>query len=343
MPSLKSKEISKPVRREQAFFKLLTVIAARCQHRRNKFSVFSSKAPCEGTVALPRIPVTMKQLIHLLLLLVVFVSCQKETTSDNADQAGEKALQNVSYGNDGQQRMDIYLPANRNTTDTKGLVLIHGGAWTSGDKTDFNEFIGVLKQRLPGYALFNINYRLASFPSTNLFPTQEMDVKTAFAFIASRVSEYKFNLTKIVVLGASAGGHLALLQVYKNATPEVKAIVDMFGPTDLTAYYNGLTEPIVKSTMEALLSGTPTTNAAMYQGSSPLNYVTAQSPPTLIFHGGLDPLVPLSQSSSLKAKLDAVKVPAQLVIYPAEGHGWEGASLSDSYDKIEAFLRQYNP
>src|SRR6476469_6217427 len=120
----------------------------------------------------------MKQLFSLLVLLV-FVSCQKETTGTAAE-SGEKVLQNVPYGNDGQQQMDIYLPANRNTTDTKALVLIHGGAWTSGDKTDFNEFIAILKQRLPGYALFNINYRLASFPSTNLFPTQEADVKAAF-------------------------------------------------------------------------------------------------------------------------------------------------------------------
>lgn len=283
----------------------------------------------------------MKQLFSLLVLLV-FVSCQKETTGTAAE-SGEKVLQNVPYGNDGQQQMDIYLPANRNTTDTKALVLIHGGAWTSGDKTDFNEFIAILKQRLPGYALFNINYRLASFPSTNLFPTQEADVKAAFDFLLSNVSAYGFNQTKIVVLGASAGAHLALLQGYKNATPKVKAIVDMFGPTDMNAFYDGLTEPIVKSTMQALLGGTPTTNASLYQSSSPIHFVSAQSPPTLIFHGGLDPLVPLSQSSSLKAKLDAVKVPAQLVVYPAEGHGWEGASLTDSYDKIEVFLRLYNP
>ncbi|WP_162944732.1 alpha/beta hydrolase [Flavisolibacter nicotianae] len=284
----------------------------------------------------------MKQFYTLFFLLVVFVSCQKETTG-NTVETGEKVLQNVSYGNDGQQRMDIYLPANHNTTSTRALVLIHGGAWTSGDKTDFNEFISILKQRLPDYAVFNINYRLAAFPATNLFPTQENDVKAAFDFILSKVSDYGFNQTKIVVLGASAGSHLALLQGYKNATPRLKAIVDMFGPSDLTAFYNSLTEPIVKSTMQDLLGGTPTTNASLYQSSSPINYVTAQSPPTLVFHGGQDPLVPLSQSSSLKAKLDALKVPAQLVVYPAEGHGWEGVSLTDTYEKIDAFLRQYNP
>jgi acetyl esterase/lipase len=70
----------------------------------------------------------------------VFVACQKDTGDDNKENA-EQTILNVSYGADTAQRMDVYLPANRTTTDTKVLVLVHGGAWSTGDKTEFNEFI----------------------------------------------------------------------------------------------------------------------------------------------------------------------------------------------------------
>jgi acetyl esterase/lipase len=284
----------------------------------------------------------MKKLFPVFFLSLFFVACQKES-SDTAQQKQEKTLLNVSYGSDTAQRMDVYLPANRTDTATKVLVLVHGGAWTTGDKTDFNVYIPVFKERLPDYAIFNINYRLAQLPSTHVFPTQEDDVKAAFNAILSKAVEYGFNKDKLAVLGASAGAHLALLQSYKNSTTQVKAVVDMFGPTDMTALYNSLTTTFERFAFQAMLNGTPSTNPALYQASSPINFVSAQSPPTLILHGGVDPLVPVSQSTMLKAKLETQNVPVQLFIYPTEGHGWFGTNLTDSYEKITSFLRTYNP
>jgi acetyl esterase/lipase len=282
----------------------------------------------------------MKQLFFSLLLFVFVTGCQKEDTrQDNA----EKTMLDVAYGSDPAQKMDIYLPANRNTTETKVLVLVHGGSWSSGDKTELNEYLPVFKQRLPGYAIFNINYRLGQLPSTNPFPTQEMDVKAAFDAIVTKAEEYGFNREKMAALGVSAGAHLVLLQAYKNNTPKLKAVVDMFGPTDLVAMYNGATTQLEQFILQSLLKGTPTTNAELYQTSSPINYVSAQSPPTLILQGGADPLVAPSQSTALKTKLEAANVPVQMVLYPTEGHGWTGANLTDSYNKIEAFLKTYNP
>jgi acetyl esterase/lipase len=284
----------------------------------------------------------MKQFFYSFLIVVFISSCQKES-NDTASENTEKTLLDVAYGSDPAQRMDVYLPANRNTTETKVLVLVHGGSWSSGDKTEFNEYIPVFKQRLPGYAIININYRLGQQPAINLFPTQETDVKAAFDAIVAKAEEYRFNKEKLATLGVSAGAHLALLQAYKNNTPKVKAVVDMFGPTDLVAIYNNATTSLEQLILQTLLSGTPTTNAALYQSSSPIHFVTAQSPPTLILHGGADPIVSPSQSTALKAKLEADDVPVQMVLYPGEGHGWTGANLTDSYNKIEAFLKTYNP
>lgn len=279
----------------------------------------------------------MKRLLPLLCFVFI-ISCQKETNGViNSPAVAEQSYLNVAYGSDAQQKMDVYLPAGRSTTATKVIVLIHGGAWSSGDKTDFNAYVDTLKKRLPDYAIFNINYRLATV-TANLFPTQENDVKAAFDFIVSKTSDYKIS-QKIVLLGASAGGHLALLQGYKYTSPvKAKAIIDFFGPTDLVELHNHPADPSLVLILEILLGGTPTSNATLYQQSGPINFVTVQSPPTMILQGGVDPLVPVTQSTSLDAKLQTAGVVHQYVFYPTEGHGWVGANLTNSFNAIQAFL-----
>jgi len=271
-----------------------------------------------------------------LLFLVFLISCQKETSPGN-NLVPEQVYTDMAYGTDPNQKMDIYLPAGRTTTSTKAIILIHGGAWATGDKTDFTPYVDTLKKRLPDYAIFNINYRLASALG-NFFPTQENDVKAAFDFIVSKTNEYGIS-QKIAVLGASAGGHLALLQGYKYTNPvKVKAVIDFFGPTDMAELHDHPADPALVPVIELFLGGTPSTNPTLYEQSSPINFVTAQSPPTIILQGGADPLVPVEQSVSLDTKLQAMGVIHQYVFYPTEGHGWVGANLTHSFNAIQAFL-----
>ena len=253
-----------------------------------------------------------------------------------------ETIHNVAYGTDSKQKMDIYLPANRNTENTKLLIVIHGGGWNGGDKSELAPYISELQKRLPDYAFANINYRLFNLNSgTNKFPTQENDVKGAIEFLANKSGDYKISQT-IALLGASAGGHLALLQGYKNAsTEQVKAIISFFGPTDLTELYSHPSNPGVPFLLNAITGTTPTQNQDLYKQSSPINFVTAISPPTLLLQGGQDLFVPEAQSVHLKNKLQSLGVAHQYVFYPNEGHGWRGKNLSDSLDKIADFLRQH--
>ncbi|MEO8406004.1 MAG: alpha/beta hydrolase [Chitinophagaceae bacterium] len=263
-------------------------------------------------------------------------ACQKN--NDPADPNAAVNQSNISYGTEASQKMDLYLPKDRTTTTTKVIILIHGGAWTEGDKSDFTAYFVPLQQRLPGYAIFNINYRLAS-GSSNLFPTQENDVKKAIEFIYSKRNEYHIS-DKFVFLGASAGAHLALLQGFKYNTPvKPKAVVSFFAPTNLTALYND--NAFAATVMQTVTGTTPALNATLYQQSSPSGFVTAASPPTILLQGGADPIVPFSQADSFNALLGTAGVPHQYVFYPGEGHGWTGNNLNDSFDKIAAFLTQY--
>jgi acetyl esterase/lipase len=287
---------------------------------------------------LPAFIITVNMRILLLFFLsLLLASCQKETTGPITDNSRPQTYPGQSYGADPQQKMDIFLPAQRSTATTKAIVLIHGGAWTSGDKADFDAYVDTLKRRLPAYAIFNINYRLAT-ATMNLFPAQENDVKQAINYILAKAAEFGIS-QKLVLLGASAGGHLALLEGFKNAPSQsVRAIVDFFGPADMTEMYTHPANPLIPPAIEALFGGTPATKQDLYSQSSPINFITSQSPPTIIFQGGLDPLVPVAQSASLNAKLQSAGVAAQYVFYPVEGHGWTGSNLVHSFDQIEAFL-----
>ncbi|MBI5856067.1 MAG: alpha/beta hydrolase [Sphingobacteriales bacterium] len=280
----------------------------------------------------------MKQLKLFLIISFLFFSCKKDNTPDpGPTPVAEKTELNVSYGTDAAQKMDIYLPASRTTTSTKVIILIHGGGWTQGDKADFTSYVDTLKKRLPGYAIFNINYRLATGTS-NFFPAQENDVKAAIEFIYGKRAEYLIS-DKFVLLGASAGGHLSLLHAYKYTTPvKIKAVVDFFGPTDLVDMYNNPPNPLIPILLLQVTGGNPATLPAMYQQSGPINYVTAQSPPTILLHGGVDVVVSYTQSVMLKNKLTTFGVVNQYVFYPTENHGWTGANLTDSFDKITTFL-----
>jgi acetyl esterase/lipase len=274
-----------------------------------------------------------------IILFTSIFSCQKNIDTASSTSVAAKTMLNVSYGTSSEQTMDIYLPANRTNAATKVLIMIHGGAWNSGDKTDLTEYVDTMRRRLVDYAVFNINYRLAV--GSNLFPAQENDVKNAVQFILNNAADYGIS-QKFVLLGVSAGAHLALLQGYKYSTQiNPKAIISFFAPTDLIDMYNHPLNAFIVPGLVSVIGKTPAQDSLIYATSSPINFVKNTSSPTIILQGGTDPLVSVTQATRLKAKLDAAGVINQYVFYPNEGHGWLGAPLSDSFDKIQAFLNAH--
>jgi dipeptidyl aminopeptidase/acylaminoacyl peptidase len=88
------------------------------------------------------------------------------------------------------------------------------------------------------------------------------------------------------------------------------------------------------------LGATPATNPTLYREASPINFVTSQAVPTLIFHGDADYIVPIAQSIALKNKLQAANVKVEMTTYQNESHGWYGSNLLDTYTKTIAFIQQ---
>ena len=279
----------------------------------------------------------MRNIYIVSLLLLFLASCNSETLTPNSNESA--AYPNVEFGSDALQKMDVFLPAGRTVNTTKTIVIIHGGSWTSGDKSEMTAVVDSLKKRLPNYAFINLNYRLAVNNAINVFPAQENDVKAAIEFYLGKSSTYEIS-KDIIVLGASAGAHLAMLHSYKNDPDKhVKAVVDLFGPTDLVEEWNEGFLPQL-----ALMAATGKTydqDPAIYTQSSPVNFITAQSPPTIAFQGGMDYIVIPAQTNILIAKLNTMGVSNQLVMYPNEGHGFSQANNTDAITKTLIFISKY--
>lgn len=242
---------------------------------------------------------------------------------------------NVSYGNDNQQVYDIYLPENR-TSETKVIILMHGGGWTSGDKEDMNGFKDLIREQLPNYAIVNINYRLAD-TSNEAYPMQINDITSIINDLKANSSAYVIS-ESFGFIGVSAGAHLSLLWSYAFDTENnIEMACSIVGPTNFTdpSYLNNSNPEI----QEALETYGINTTTAYLEEISPYHQATTIAPPTILFYGGLDPLVPTSQGTALDAKLTELGIVHQFTLYPSEGHGWVGPNLFDTWNKLKAFTQ----
>lgn len=240
----------------------------------------------------------------------------------------------VAYGGDPKQKMDVYLPQAKGKMPA--IILIHGGSWIGGDKINMTHWLKPLQSQFPEYAIFNLNYRLASRQNNaNQWPAQIDDVDQAVTFIKDKAKDYRINKKQLIVLGESAGAQLALVEAF-NHDPEhaVKVVVDLFGPTNMSDLYRAHHE------LALLMNGTPTAIPQVYADASVLEQVNKKSPPTIIFHGTADALVPIRESDSLHVALEKAHVLVSYITYPGKGHGWRGIELQDTYTKAIAFIKK---
>ena len=283
------------------------------------------------------------RIFHLILFLVatiVLFSCKKD--EPQPDPTVAKIEYNVSYGSHTRHKMDVYLPANRSVESTKLLIYIHGGGWAAGDKSDFAGAYPTLNATLENYAFISMNYRLCdTVTGANKFPAQELDVIAAINFIKTKLSEWKIS-NKVVICGGSAGGHLALLHGYKNNSDGfIKGIINYFGPTDMESLYPYST--FTSDLLDHVIGGPPAQEPAMYYSSSPVNYITSSSIPTITFHGTYDPIVPIQQSELLQQTLQNNGVFHQFEHYVGEGHGFSQPITLHSFARTKEFLDIVNP
>jgi len=207
-------------------------------------------------------------------------------------------------------------------------VYVHGGGWTSGDKSTGAGFEDVPELLARGYLVVSVNYRLA--PRFK-WPAQIEDVKAAIRFLRANAGHFGLDPDRIGVWGGSAGGHLvAMLGVTDESagfdtsggnlgvSSRVRAVADLFGPADLTAADWGLAR---SATAYEVFGATSPSDPVLVE-ASPVTWVSLDDPPFLILHGDKDTVVPLSQSVTLDARLRAAGVESTLVVVRNGGHGF---------------------
>jgi len=276
----------------------------------------------------------MKKLFIIIFVSVLFGCSADDNNTPQYDASTAITLNNVAYGSDPQQTMDVFLPAGR-TNATKTIILIHGGAWIAGDKADFANVVPGIQAEFPDYAVVNLNYRLATTTSP-AYPKQIDDIELAIA----KLKNGGYTLSDdYAIIGSSAGAHLAMLYAYRFDTGhEVKAIIDIVGPADFTDPQY-LAHPLYAFAAQNLI-GTSTPTAAQIQEVSPAAYITAQSAPTIMFYGGQDPLVPANQGPRLRDKLNQFGVYNEFNFYADGGHGdWDEATFTEVYANLSTFLQ----
>ncbi len=273
----------------------------------------------------------------LILGLLFTFSCSTENEII-VEPLEEISYFDLTYGSDTEQNFDIHLPANRDL-NTPVIILVHGGSWIGGDKSDMDLFTSNIKILMPEFAIANINYQLLTL-TENKHPTQINDIEQLLIELKNKSVEYQIS-NDYYFLGVSAGAHLSLLFSYtKNINNDIKAVCSIVGPTNFTdeAYINsGNTELELLAT--TFLGDTFQNNPDLYADASPIFHVNENSTPTLLFYGGKDPLIPVSQGEGLKNKLIEFNVQHEYTLYPNEGHGWEGINAIDTFTKITAFFK----
>lgn len=189
-------------------------------------------------------------------------------------------------------KLDIYHEKNIDKP-TPLLVFIHGGAWKKGDKHDYWPYL--IPYAEEGYITATIQYR---FTGVAKYPAQLNDVSNAVKWLQENADQYHIDPNKIVLIGGSAGGHLAMMTAYSNASLKIKGVVNLYGPSDLTTSYAVETPSVIK-----LIGKSYQEAPELYKEASPVNYINKNIPPTITFQGTLDELVPYEQSDKLDKKL----------------------------------------
>lgn len=256
--------------------------------------------------------------------------------------------------------MDIFTPAKQNGA---GVIFCVSGGWFSA-KTSVNPaFYQEFTNR--GYVVFAVVH--GSQPRFSI-PEVLDDMHQATRFIRTNAAKYGVDPERLGISGASAGGHLSLMQgtAGKPANPEatdpaqrasskVAAVACFFPPTDFMNYGKPGQEAIGSGILKdfkapfEFVEYDPKSRAftviadmekrrTISKAISPVTHVTPQSAPTLIIHGDADLLVPIQQAEVMIEKLKANKVPCELVVKKGAAHGWKGIdqdlkTLADWFDK----------
>lgn len=286
-----------------------------------------------------------KHICLVILLCICIISCTEKPVDPDINDGStvvlnDTILLNESYGSHTRQVFDIHLPAERGST-TSVILMIHGGGWKEGQKEDFNSYVQLIKSKWKTVAVVTMNYRLASNTNNIHHPEIMADINSVVNYLNTNKSKYHIS-NNIGVVGASAGSHLAMIYAY-SYNSNIKCVGNIFGPAILNdwTWYNSFNIVSGVKTGDIISEYVGRTwDTTSYKAASPYWNVTSSTQPTIIFHGNLDPIVPVYHSQWLFGKLKDLGVPTQYHEYIAF-HSFDNNQSDDVIEKLVTFFKVY--
>ncbi|SKB05772.1 Acetyl esterase/lipase [Prosthecobacter debontii] len=263
----------------------------------------------------------------LTVVLFGLISCGKAQVSVPAN---IEVRHDVPYADtkNSRQTLDLFLPKTKSEQPLPLIISIHGGGWSSGDKTD--AFVGILHLLLQEgkFAGASINYRLTN---ETRWPEQIYDCKAAIRWLRAHAKELNIDPQKFGVIGGSAGSHLACLLGTSGDVAElegnlgadlttssrVQCVVNICGPINFLTigqYPSDISWNEAKSIGGKLLGGAIPALQEVARQASPITYITTDDPPFLSAHGTRDTIVPFEQATEFNQALKKAGVPQVLII-----------------------------
>jgi acetyl esterase/lipase len=275
----------------------------------------------------------MRKLLAAIFALVGLAAAQAPPPALSDTVAIET---NIPYDRHKETVLDILQPKAPAKGKRPGLVCIHGGGWTGGTKEQFVPWCLPYVER--GFVAVNVEYRLAKAAPA---PAAVSDVLKAAQWFRQNAKRYNVDPKRIVVTGASAGGHLALMvgmtpKSAKLGRPaRVAAVVNFYGITDVADQLGG---PHMQKYAVTWVPEQPR-RLELARRVSPMTYVRRNVPPVLTIHGDADPTVPYTHGVSLTKALRDAGADAQLISVPQGKHGFPKEKMDQLYPQIFEFLK----
>ncbi len=240
------------------------------------------------------------------------------------------------------EQLNVYLPDGPVPSAGRPvLIAIHGGGWRKLNKDGYGQRIASAFVRL-GYVVIAPNYELSA-PGRPSWPVNLEDVQAVVGWVRTHVGELGIDPDRVAAIGESAGANLAALlgtepgqDPLSNVSTQVNAVIAFSTPTNLSvlpteSHWAGLAA-------HQFLGGSPQQIPVSYAAASPIDHVSPSDSPMLLVHGTRDPLIPVSQSTTMAAALTAAGVPNELILVPG-GHDLDfPAHYADLIPRLLEFL-----
>jgi acetyl esterase/lipase len=294
-------------------------------------------------------------------LLVLSVGCAHRTTPLRDDVVSSRPLMTpqdlaslpsrapdhrLAYGVDSSQYGELRVPTGSGLHPV--VVLIHGGCFKAAYATtrDIAPMGDALKDG--GIATWNVEYRRLGQPGGG-WPGTYLDIGRAVDHLRALAREYPLDLRRVVIVGHSAGGHLAMWAAARSRLPAgsplyatdplpVRGVIDLAGPVDMTANVPGYEALCRDSVITSLLGGTPAAVPERYAQASPIKLLPLGIPQVIIL-GSHEDFVPLPLAEAYAQAAVQAGDRVRLIVIPGAGHFEIASPRASTWPLVESTIR----